>query len=150
MRRAIYPGSFDPFHEGHLNILVKATKLFDEVIVVITKNISKNENPDLKYRIEKIKSMIKGLKNVKIEINENELTAYFAKQREIKYIVRGIRDSQTLNYEIELYDGNKSIYDELETVLFLSDNKNRKVSSTLLKEIEKYKSEEFICDQLKK
>ncbi|WP_339020678.1 pantetheine-phosphate adenylyltransferase [Spiroplasma endosymbiont of Atherix ibis] len=141
MKSAIYPGSFDPFHEGHLNILLKATKLFDEVILVVTKNISKNNSLDLVQRVDKIKLKIKHLKNVKIEINQNQLTANFAKERKINYIVRGIRDSQTLDYEIELHDGNKSIYSELETVLFLSDNENRKVSSSLLKEIEKYKSE---------
>ncbi|AUB32050.1 pantetheine-phosphate adenylyltransferase [Spiroplasma floricola] len=141
MKKAIYPGSFDPFHDGHLNILLKAAKLFDEVILVVTKNISKDKNPDLVQRIEKIKSKIRYLDNVKIEINQNQLTANFAKERKINYIVRGIRDSQTLDYEIELHDGNKSIYSELETVLFLSDNENRKVSSSLLKEIEKYKSE---------
>ncbi|WP_338984848.1 pantetheine-phosphate adenylyltransferase [Spiroplasma endosymbiont of Diplazon laetatorius] len=142
MKRAIYPGSFDPFHDGHLNILTKASKLFDEVIVTVTKNISKDSNPDLSKRVEKIKSMTKHLDNVVVEINENQLTAEFARSKNVGYIVRGIRDAQTLEYEIELYDGNKSIYKELETVLFLSDNEKRKVSSSLLKEIEQYKSEE--------
>ncbi|AGR42442.1 pantetheine-phosphate adenylyltransferase [Spiroplasma diminutum] len=142
MKRAIYPGSFDPFHEGHLNILLKASKLFDEVIIVITKNIAKNSNPDLKSRVDKIKLMTKDIKNVKIEINENQLTAEFAKNRDVQYVVRGIRDAQTLEYEIELNDGNKSLFKDLETVLFLSDNENRKISSSLLKEIEKYKNKE--------
>ncbi|QHX36974.1 pantetheine-phosphate adenylyltransferase [Spiroplasma sp. BIUS-1] len=142
MKRAIYPGSFNPFHDGHLNILTKASKLFDEVIVVVTKNISKNSNPDLEERLEKIKLLTKDLKNIKIETNQDKLTADFAREKDIHYIVRGIRDTKTLDYEIELYDANKSIYEDLETVYFLSDNESRQVSSTLLKEIEKYKNEE--------
>ncbi|AUM62958.1 pantetheine-phosphate adenylyltransferase [Spiroplasma monobiae] len=138
MKIAIYPGSFNPFHEGHLNILTKASNLFDEIIIVVTKNITKDLNPNLLGRIKKIEQLTNNLSNVKIEINENKLTAEFAKERGIKYIIRGIRDSKTLDYEVELHDANKSIFKDLETVLFLSDNENRKISSTLLKEIEKY------------
>ncbi|AGR41577.1 pantetheine-phosphate adenylyltransferase [Spiroplasma taiwanense] len=141
MKRAIYPGSFNPFHEGHLNILKKASKLFDEIIIVVTKNINKDLEPDLQARVDLIEKMTKNINNKKIALNINQLTADFAKERNINYLIRGIRDIDTLDYEIQLYDGNKLIYPELETVFFISDLGSRKVSSTFLKEIENYKKD---------
>ncbi|AKU79381.1 pantetheine-phosphate adenylyltransferase [Spiroplasma turonicum] len=137
---AIYPGSFDPFHNGHLNILNKALKLFDFVYIVITKNINKNENPDLESRVNKIQLMISDLDNTKILINKDYLTIDFAKKVNAGFIVRGVRDTETFQNEIEFIDANKSLNSNIETILLVSDLNERKLSSSIIREIEFYKN----------
>ncbi|AHI54115.1 phosphopantetheine adenylyltransferase [Spiroplasma sabaudiense Ar-1343] len=134
----MYPGSFDPFHEGHLQIIQKAAKLFEKVLVVVTKNISKNPRKSFEHRIIKIKAATKDLNNVEILINENQLTADFAKSYNANFLIRGIRNSDDMDYEIKLADGNKLIEPDLDTVFFISDLPLRKVSSSILEEIEIY------------
>lgn len=137
--KAIYPGSFNPFHEGHLQILKKAQKLFDTVYIVVSKNIFKDETPDLEARIAEINRVTQGLKGVEVVINQHKLTADLAAEMGINFIVRGVRDKKDLEYEMEIADANKTINRDLETVIFIADSTDREISSTRLKEIQKYR-----------
>lgn len=137
--KAIYPGSFDPFHEGHLEVLKKACKLFEVVYIVITKNIFKNTNPNLSSRRSQIEESVKGLGNCIVLENKDVLTGEFARNLGANYLIRGIRDKSDLDYEIELADANKKIFHDLETILFIADTNKREISSTRLKEINDYK-----------
>ncbi|AKX33801.1 phosphopantetheine adenylyltransferase [Spiroplasma litorale] len=138
---AMYPGSFDPFHNGHLNILVKALNIFDFIYIVITKNINKNISPDLKSRIEKIKEMTKDLSNIEIVTNDKLLTIDFAKEMNIKFIVRGVRDIETFKNEVDYIDANRTLSSDIETILLVSDMDKRQLSSSIIKEIEFYKNQ---------
>ncbi|ATX70570.1 pantetheine-phosphate adenylyltransferase [Spiroplasma clarkii] len=137
--KAIYPGSFNPFHEGHLQILKKARKIFDLVYLVISKNIFKDITPDLESRIAAIKASTSGMTGVEIIINEDKLTAELAAELGVDFIIRGIRDKDDLEYEMEISDANKTLNPGLETVIFIADSPTRKISSTRLKEIQAYR-----------
>lgn len=139
MKSAIYPGSFDPMHEGHIEIVQKACELFDKLYIVVTKNINKNHKDLIENRVIKVKEQLQHFENVEVMINENRLTGDIAKDLEIKYLVRGLRDSNDLKYEIELADANKMYHPEIETIFFVSSIEKRNISSTLLKELEHYK-----------
>ncbi|PPE05004.1 phosphopantetheine adenylyltransferase [Entomoplasma ellychniae] len=142
MKKAIYPGSFDPIHEGHVNIIEKASKLFDEVHVIISLNINKNNTLNSNERKELVLSKIKHLTNVFVDINESILTTEQAKKLNAKYLIRGLRSQDDFNYEVQYYDGIKALDDNLEIVYFISDEEKRTLSSSILKEIEHFKKRE--------
>jgi|GEM_PF-7123281 len=79
------------------------------------------------------------MSGIKIIINNNKLTADLAKELKVNFLIRGIRDKNDLEYEVEIYDVNKSLNNNLETIIFIADSHERKISSTRLKEIEEYK-----------
>lgn len=136
-RTAIYPGSFDPFTNGHLDIVKKAAALFDEVYIVIGINANKQRAFD----IEKMKSAIEetlirlNLKNVRVAIFEG-LIAEYAKTNGIKYMIRGLRNNMDYNYEENIAEVNKLINPEMEYVYFRADNVA--VSSSMVKELHSY------------
>lgn len=141
MKKALYAGSLDPIHKGHVDIIRKAIKLFDVLYVVITENINKNHKYSISERKDMVVNELKGLSDQIIVLtNEDKLTGDLALELGVKYLVRGIRDSNDLNYEIQLADANKTIYNDLETVFFTSDIDNREISSSLIKEIQHYKT----------
>ncbi|WP_156007201.1 pantetheine-phosphate adenylyltransferase [Spiroplasma tabanidicola] len=139
MMIAIYPGSFNPFHQGHLDILNKAVKLFSKVYIVITKNIAKELEPNLASRVIQVKNFTKEVKNCEVLINQDELTADFAKKLNASYIIRGVRNEADFSYEREIYDVNKYLNPKLETIILIADSEKREISSTSIKEIELYK-----------
>lgn len=136
-RTAIYPGSFDPFTNGHLDIVKKAAALFDEVYIVIGINAKKQRAFD----IEKMKSAIEetlirlDLKNVRVAIFEG-LIAEYAKTNGIKYMIRGLRNNMDYNYEENIAEVNKLINPVMEYVYFRADNVA--VSSSMVKELHSY------------
>lgn len=137
--KAIYPGSFDPFHEGHLDVLKKALKLFTYVYIVVTKNINKNSKSSFDERVKIVKNKIKEIRNVTVIKNENDLTVNIAHELGAKFIIRGLRDEKDFENELDFYDGNKFLDNEIEIVYFISETSNRKLSSTIIREIEFYK-----------
>src|SRR5699024_9624573 len=140
MKIAIYPGSFDPLHNGHLNIIQKASELFDILYVVISNNSNKIHKNNINDRYNNAKKIIKNTSNIKVIINNNNLTVDLAHKLNAKYIVRGLRDTEDLNYEIEYFDGFKSLDKNIELVYFISDIEKRKLSSKIINEIEKIKN----------
>lgn len=140
MNKAIFPGSFDPFHKGHLSILEKALKLFDFVYLVITLNPDKNQSSSFESKRKIVEQQIKHLKNVEILINQDKLTAELAKELNVNFLIRSARNDIDFNYEIELAVGNKAINNNLETILFFPDENNIKISSTLERHKNFYKN----------
>ncbi|TCG10615.1 pantetheine-phosphate adenylyltransferase [Mycoplasma todarodis] len=138
MKKAIYPGSFDPFHEGHLSIYNKAIKLFDEVIIYVTNNDEKTHQEILEKRKENILSEIP---NCKI-IADTKLTSLIAQENDSFYIVRGLRTFDEVEYELFLASINKRLNQEVETIIIFSDDEMKNISSSKIREIKnKYKDD---------
>lgn len=135
--KAIYPGSFDPFTNGHLDIVKKSAALFDEVYVVIGINSAKRRAVDsdkMKKAIEDTMSDL-GLDNVRVAVYEG-LVAQYAKENGIKYMIRGLRNNMDYNYEENIAEVNKLINPAMEYVYFRAENVA--VSSSMVKELHAY------------
>lgn len=136
-KKAIYPGSFDPFTNGHLDIVKKAAALFDEVDVVIGVNSNKHRTfsaASMKPAIEKTLQEL-GLTNVSVTIHDG-LVAEYAKENDIPYMIRGLRNNMDYNYEENIAEVNKLINPRLEYVYFRAENVA--VSSSMVKELRTY------------
>lgn len=136
-KKAIYPGSFDPFTNGHLDIVKKAAALFDEVDVVIGVNSNKRRTftaEAMKLAIEKTLQEL-GLHNVSVIIHDGLVAAY-AKENDISYMIRGLRNNMDYNYEENIAEVNKLINPRLEYVYFRAENVA--VSSSMVKELRSY------------
>ncbi len=154
--RAVYPGSFDPLSNGHLDVIRRASKIFDEVHVLISTNVHKNPTFTVSERLEMIKKVVKDMKNVKV-ISTNELTVSYAKKNNINVIIRGLRNYTDYESEYQLAQFNQDIYPEIETLLMFPNPKNQFVSSSSIREllafnvdINKYVPTEIACEIYKK
>ncbi|MBQ7119372.1 MAG: pantetheine-phosphate adenylyltransferase [Oscillospiraceae bacterium] len=134
---AIYPGSFDPFTNGHLDIVKKGAKLFDEVHILIGINANKKRTYDsmvMKTAIEE--TLIKNnISNCKVDIYDG-LVAEYTKKNNIGYMIRGLRNNMDYNYEENIAEVNKLINQKLEYVYFRAENVA--VSSSMVKELSYY------------
>ena len=139
-KKAIFPGSFDPFTLGHSNIVFRSLSLFDEVIIGIGKNSSKVRYFELNYMIAKIEETFAAHPQVKVKAFEG-LTADFARLEDAKYLVRGLRNTTDFEYENTIAQANKYLWDELETVFLITDPALASISSTLIRDIHKYKKD---------
>ena len=135
--RAIYPGSFDPFTNGHLDIVKKAAPLFDEVIILIGINAKKRRDFDSENMKTAIEATLHemNLRNVRVAIFEG-LVAQYAKENGIRYMIRGLRNNMDYNYEENIAEVNKLINPEMEYVYFRAENVA--VSSSMVKELHSY------------
>lgn len=134
---AIYPGSFDPFTNGHLDILNRSSKLFDEVIVLVAENNQKSSIFTIDEKIEMIKESTKGIKNVKVD-NYAGLTVNYALENNAKWIIRGMRSFSDFQPEYELQYFNKEICPDIETVVLFSNTEHLILSSTAVKTLLHY------------
>lgn len=138
MTIAVYPGSFDPLTLGHLNIIERASKLFDQVIVAVGINISKNVLFTPEERVTMIQKSVEYLPNVTVQ-TETGLTVQFVKAAGASVIVRGIRDARDLSYESGIASMNHYLDDSIESVFLVTDPKYAFISSSLLKEVLHFK-----------
>ncbi len=137
IRKAIYPGSFDPFTNGHLDIVKKAAVLFDEVYILIGINSSKKRNfpyEDMKLAIENTLDAL-GLANCFVCVHDG-LVAEFARQNNIHYMIRGLRNNMDYNYEENIAEVNKLINPDMEYIYFRAERVG--VSSSMVKELMLY------------
>lgn len=134
-RRAIYPGTFDPLTNGHLDIISRASGLFDEVIVALLVNPGKNPMFAVPERVEILNEVLKPLfPTVYIETFEGLLVDY-CRQREVNAIIRGMRSIKDYEYELPMVLMNRRLNPEVETVLLVASEENSYVSSSLIKEV---------------
>jgi len=134
-RIAVFPGSFDPFTKGHECIVEKALGLFDEVVIAIGQNTSKNYLFPLEKRKAHIKSIFKNQNRVRVEVFTG-LTVTFCKEINADFIVRGLRDSKDFGYERSIAQMNHEI-SGIESVFFMTVPEYTAINSTIVREIHK-------------
>lgn len=137
MKRAIYAGSFDPFTNGHLDILKQASELFDIVYLIFANNDSKKRTYDAYQMTQATRNTLQdnNLDNVCITTS-NLLISDFAKEQDVKYLIRGLRNPNDYNYEENIAKINKELNPSLHTVYFRADNEI--ISSSMVKELFNY------------
>jgi len=135
-RIAVYPGSFDPPTYGHLDILRRATKLFDKVIIAVVNNPNKNSLFSIDERVDLLKETISGykLKNVDVDSFSGLLVNY-VQQKNGCVIIRGLRAVSDFEYEFQMAHMNKKLAPDIETIFISSDNRFTFVSSQTIKEV---------------
>ncbi|MBT3561308.1 MAG: pantetheine-phosphate adenylyltransferase [Flavobacteriaceae bacterium] len=133
MRKAIFPGSFDPFTLGHLDILKRSLLLFDEITVGVGKNINKKTMFTENQRISFIKDCFKNEPKIKVESYEG-LTINFCKKIGANFIVRGIRNNGDFEFEKAIARTNRKL-SKIETVFLLTSAKTSFISSTIVREL---------------
>ena len=133
MKRAIFPGSFDPFTIGHHDIVLRGLQLFDEIIIGIGHNISKRDAFPLEERLDAIQSAFKSEPRVKVMAYDG-LTVDFAAEQQAQFILRGIRSVQDFEYERNIAEANKQL-SGIETVLLYTRPEYAHISSTLLRDL---------------
>ena len=137
MRIAVYPGSFDPFTNGHLDIVDRARTLFDKIIIAIAVNSEKSTLFTLKEREDMIAEVIRDKSDV-IVVSFTGLLVEFAKEVGARTIIRGIRAVTDFEYEYAIYQMNRDLSPELDTVFLLASKEYSFLSSTILKEVARY------------
>lgn len=137
MVTAIYPGSFDPITNGHFEVLLRASMLFDKVIVVILTNKEKNPCLSTEKRIELIKDSIKDIKNIEVDSYEG-LTVEYASQKNAHVLIRGLRAVSDFEYEMQMAQTNKSLNADVDTIFLVPSVENNFVSSSIVKEIAQF------------
>lgn len=133
-KTAIFPGSFDPITVGHIDVVLRAVPLFDEIVIAIGINTQKKYLFTLEQRIEWIKKVFKDEPKVSVE-SYTGLTVNYCKTRNAKYIIRGIRSSADFEYEKTIAQLNHMMMPELDTFLILSSPEYSAISSTIVREI---------------
>ena len=134
---AIYPGSFDPFTNGHLDIVRKSALLFERVYVVIGINAQKKRSYEPELMLEAIEETLLSLGITNCVVCKHQgLIAEFARDNGIGYMIRGLRNSMDYSYEENIAEVNNLIYPELETVYFRAEN--TAVSSSMVRELMSY------------
>ncbi len=133
-RLALFPASFDPITNGHLDLIQRSRVLFDEVVLAVAKNVSKNATFDADERFEMLQAVTSGMENVSVQIFDG-LVVYYAQQIGASAIIRGLRMMSDFEYEFEMALMNKHLAPELETVFLMSSLEYLYVSSSRLKEL---------------
>lgn len=131
---AIYPGTFDPITNGHLDLIERASKLFDHVIVGVANNPSKNPKFNLQQRVELAQLVTQHLPNIEV-VGFSGLLVDFAKEHNAKVLIRGLRAVSDFEYEFQLANMNRRLYPDLESVFLTPAEKNSFISSTLVKDV---------------
>ncbi|MEE2975431.1 MAG: pantetheine-phosphate adenylyltransferase [Thermodesulfobacteriota bacterium] len=133
-KSVIYPGSFDPFTYGHMNIIERASGLFDEVIIAVAVNSSKNSILTINQRVETIKKVFNRSKKIKVDKFEG-LLVHYAKKKKVNTILRGMRTVQDFEYELQMATSNNKLDSKVETIFMVADAKYSHISSSLIKDI---------------
>jgi pantetheine-phosphate adenylyltransferase len=136
MRTAIYPGSFDPLTNGHLDVLERASRLFDRVIVAIARSESKNPLFTLDERLALMKPAIARIKNARADIFDGLLVEYAAKQK-ARALVRGLRAVSDFEFEFQMALMNRKLAENIETIFMMPRETYTFISSRIVKEIAK-------------
>lgn len=136
MTKVLYPGSFDPITKGHMNVIEKASRLFDEVVIAVMQNSKKRTSFfTVEQRMKLIKDIYQDADNIKV-ISGKNATVDIAILNECKAMIRGLRGVTDFDYEIQLANVNKELSNnEIETVCLFPDNKYQYISSTVVKEV---------------
>lgn len=135
--KAIYPGSFDPVTNGHLDLIERASEKVDHLIVAVLNNTSKKNLFSLEEKIELLEEVTKDLENVEIDSFSGLLTDYAVK-RECTTMIRGLRAVSDLEYEMQMALMNKKINKDIETFFMVSSSEHSFLSSSIVKEVAQF------------
>ena len=131
---AIYPGSFDPITNGHLDLIKRASKLFDEVIIAITQNANKSSFLSIDQRVDAVNKAITTLNNTRV-LSFDSLLVDFAREHNAQIIIRGLRAVSDFEYEFQLSGMNKRLNPGIETLFMTPSEEFANISSSLVREI---------------
>ena len=134
MRTAVYPGSFDPVTNGHLDIITRASAVYDKIIVVVSKNSSKKPAFTFEERAEFVRKATSHLKNVEVDFSEGMLVDY-VKKCGSNVIIKGLRAVSDFEYEFQMALANKKIDPSIETLFMMTDAEYSFLSSSIVKEM---------------
>jgi pantetheine-phosphate adenylyltransferase len=133
-KTAIFPGSFDPFTIGHESVITRAMPLFDEIIVAIGTNTTKNAYFSIEQRMKMIRDVFSDTNKIKIESYQG-LTVEYCRKKQARYLLRGLRTSSDFEYERAIAQTNKAMYPELESVFLLTLPEHTHINSAIVREI---------------
>ncbi|PMR67532.1 pantetheine-phosphate adenylyltransferase [Halomonas heilongjiangensis] len=134
MNIAVYPGTFDPITNGHFDLIERASRLFDKVVVAIADSPGKGPALDLDTRLALTREVVAALDNVEV-VGFSGLMTEFMKQQQARVLLRGLRAVSDFEYELQLANMNRAQMPELETVFLTPEVENSYISSTLVREI---------------
>ncbi|NTW62557.1 MAG: pantetheine-phosphate adenylyltransferase [Chlorobiaceae bacterium] len=134
-RKAIYPGTFDPFTNGHLDVLDRALNIFDEVEVVIGENSQKKTLFTVNDRLEMIREVVCEFPSVSVAVLHDGLLADYARQAGARAIVRGVRQVKDFEYEFQMSLLNRHLYPDVTTVFLMPNVKYTYVASSIIREV---------------
>lgn len=137
MRVAIYPGTFDPITNGHMDVIKRARKLFDKVLVAVAISEEKHPMFDIETRVEMVQAAIQDLEGVEVEPFDNLLVS-FSKEKDIRVMIRGLRAVSDFEFELQMGYANASLWSEIETVYLMPSLKNAFISSSVVRSIAKH------------
>ena len=140
-RIALFPGSFDPFTNGHEDIVLRGLKLFDEIIVAIGYNSGKSVRYfDIETMHKYISETFKDYPSIKVE-TFSELTAEFARKKGARYLLRGLRNTTDFEYENSIAQVNRYLNEDLESVFLITSPQFASISSSIIREVHRYKGD---------
>ncbi|MBE5996246.1 MAG: pantetheine-phosphate adenylyltransferase [Lachnospiraceae bacterium] len=137
MRRAVYPGSFDPVTNGHIDIIKRAASQFDEVVVAVLRNSSKSALFSAEERVNILCEVLKDMPSVSVRAFDG-LTVDFVKECGAIAMIRGLRATTDFEYEMQIAHTNHELDDSIDTVFFITNLKYAYLSSSMVKEIAMY------------
>jgi pantetheine-phosphate adenylyltransferase len=132
-QKAVYPGSFDPVTYGHIDLIKRASGIFEEVVVAVAHNPTKNPIFSVKERVAMLKDALKGMNNITVE-DFDGLVTDFARKKKIHVIIRGIRMISDFEYEFQMALTNRRLAADIETIFLMPSEQYSFLSSKLLKE----------------
>ena len=149
MKRAVYPGSFDPITLGHIDIIRRSAKIVDELVVGVLRNSAKNSLFSLEERVSMIEEMTRDLPNVKVACFDGLLVDYM-KDIDASIIIRGLRAVTDFEYELQIAQSNHVQNEKIETIFLITDLKYSYLSSTIVKEFASYGGDisKFVPEQI--
>lgn len=137
MRRAVYPGSFDPVTNGHLDIIRRASKMFDHLIIAVLKNSAKSPLFTTEERVKMLEEITSGISNCTVETFDG-LTIDYCHSKNAQFMVRGLRAVTDFEYELQIAQTNRVIASDIDTVFLTTNLKYSYLSSSIVKEIAGY------------
>ncbi|MEM6052801.1 pantetheine-phosphate adenylyltransferase [Erwinia sp. P7711] len=138
--KAIYPGTFDPMTNGHLDIVTRAALMFDHIVLAVAASPSKKPMFSLEERVALAKEVVAHIPNVEV-LGFSDLMANFARDRQANVLIRGLRAVSDFEYEMQLAQMNRHLLPELESVFLMPSGKYSFISSSLVKEVARHQGD---------